>query len=443
MGYQIGFVSLGCAKNLSDTETMMGILTQEGHNITSNAAAADVIIVNTCGFIDKAKEESINTILEMAEYKTCGNCKKLIVTGCMAERYREEVLKEMPEVDAVCGTGDFPAISQVLAEAFAGKTPVLYGHQNDPVDDALPRIRATAPYTAYLKIADGCDNHCTYCIIPKLRGAFHSRKMENILREAASMAEEGVKEIILVAQDTSRYGIDLYGKKSIAPLLYELSKIEGLEFIRLHYCYPENIDEELIRAIKENPKVCRYLDMPIQHCNDRVLKRMGRASTKQELLSLIETLRREIPDIALRTSLIAGFPGETDAEFKELCDFVRTVRFDKLGVFAYSCEEDTPAALLPDQLPDEVKEERCETIMEIQETISQEVNQSRIGKIYPVLTEGYDESEFMYFGRSYFDSVEVDGQIYFAAPDEVEIGEIVQVKILDAGNFDVTGEMLV
>lgn len=443
MGYQIGFVSLGCAKNLSDTETMMGILAQEGHSITSNAAAADVIIVNTCGFIDKAKEESINTILEMAEYKTCGHCKKLIVTGCMAERYREEVLKEMPEVDAVCGTGDFPAISQVLAETFAGKKPVLYGHQNDPVDDALPRIRATAPYTAYLKIADGCDNHCTYCIIPKLRGAFHSRKMENILQEAASMAEEGVKEIILVAQDTSRYGIDLYGKKSIAPLLYELSKIEGLEFIRLHYCYPENIDEELIRAIKENPKVCRYLDMPIQHCNDRVLKRMGRASTKQELLSLIETLRREIPDIALRTSLIAGFPGETDAEFKELCDFVRTVRFDKLGVFAYSCEEDTPAALLPDQLPDEVKEERCETIMEIQETISQEVNQSRIGKIYPVLTEGYDESEFMYFGRSYFDSVEVDGQIYFAAPDEVEIGEIVQVKILDAGNFDVTGEMLV
>jgi ribosomal protein S12 methylthiotransferase len=443
VGYQIGFVSLGCAKNLSDTETMMGILVQNGHTITSDAAQADVIIINTCGFIDKAKEESISTILEMAEYKTTGNCKKLIVTGCMAERYREEVLKEMPEVDAVCGTGDYPAINSILEDTISGQHPVLYGHQDDPISDTLPRIRATAPYTAYLKIADGCDNHCTYCIIPRLRGSFRSRKMESILAEAASLAEEGVKEIILVAQDTSRYGIDLYGKKSIASLLNELAKIKGLEFVRLHYCYPENIDEELIQAIKTNSKVCRYLDMPIQHCSDRILKRMGRASTKKELLSLIEMLRREIPDIALRTSLITGFPGETKEDFDELCDFVRTVQFDKLGVFAYSQEEGTPAALLPDQLSEEVKEERCEKIMEIQESISWKMNQNRIGKIYPVLTEGYDESEFMYFGRSYFDSVEVDGLVYFAALDEVEIGEIVQVKILDAGNFDVTGEMIV
>ncbi len=443
MGYRIGFVSLGCAKNLSDTETMMGILAKEGHTITSNAAQADVIVVNTCGFIDKAKEESIDAILEMADYKTNGKCKKLIVTGCLAERYREEVLKEMPEVDAVCGTGDFPAINRIIEDAMAGERPVLYGHQNEPVDDGLPRIRATAPYTAYLKIADGCDNHCTYCIIPKLRGSFRSRSMDHIIAEAASMAKEGVKEVILVAQDTSCYGIDLYGKKSIAPLLDALSEIEGLEFIRLHYCYPENIDKELIAAIKNNAKVCNYLDLPIQHCNDRILKRMGRASTKQELLSIIETLRCEIPDIALRTSLITGFPGETEEEFEELCDFVRTVRFDKLGVFAYSQEEGTPAALLPDQIAEDVKEQRCESILEIQESISQEINQSRIGNIYPVLTEGYDENEFLYYGRSYFDSIEVDGLVYFAASREVQAGEIVPVKILDAGNFDVTGEMII
>ena len=441
MGLKIGFVSLGCAKNLTDTENMMGILSAGGHTLTASPADADVIIVNTCGFIDKAKEESIETILDMARYKTEGHCQKLIVTGCLAERYRDELLKEMPEVDAICGTGDFPQIAHIVEECIKGNRVALYGHSDAVIDDHLPRVQATAPYTAYLKIADGCNNHCTYCIIPKLRGAYKSRSMESILEEASSLASQGVKEIILVAQDTTRYGIDLYGKPTLPALLDELQEIEGLRFIRIHYCYPEMITKELIDAIVRNDKVCHYLDIPIQHSSDAVLKRMGRLSTEQELYDLIRTLKTSIPDITIRTSLIVGFPGETQEDFEKLCLFVKQARLDKVGVFTYSKEEDTPASLLPDQIDDAIKQERYDTLMTIAPGIAKEMNQNRIGQTYDILVEGYDENNFMYYGRGYYDSLDVDGLTYIAAHDELEIGSIVPVKILDADEFDLTGEV--
>ena len=442
LGLKIGFVSLGCAKNLSDTETMMGILSENGHAITPDPSIADVIIVNTCGFIDKAKEESVQSILEMADYKKNGQCKRLIVTGCLAERYNEEVLKEMPEVDAICGTGDFPAISEIINDAMDGKRVALYGHSDAVISDDLPKMQATDFYTAYLKISDGCDNHCTYCIIPKLRGSYKSRKMESLLAEAKSMAEAGVKELILIAQDTTRYGIDIYGKPMLAALLNELQKIDGLSFIRIHYSYPEMIDDELIQAMKNNSKVCHYLDIPIQHSSDNVLKRMGRSSSKEGMYSLISKLKTEMPDIAIRTSLIVGFPGETDDDFNDLCEFIRFAKLDKVGAFTYSKEDGTPAALLPDQIDEEVKQERYEKLMEIQSAISKEMNQNRVGKTYDILVESYDENNFMYVGRGYFDSVDVDGLTYFAAHDEVAIGEIVPVKILVADEFDLTGEIV-
>lgn len=442
MGLKIGFVSLGCAKNLTDTENMMGILTKDGHILTTDPSIADIIIVNTCGFIDKAKEESIHTILEMADYKKSGHCQRLIVTGCLAERYREELLQELPEVDAICGTGDFPAISKVVEDCMKGKRVALYGHSDVIIHDNLPRVQATAFYTAYIKIADGCNNHCTYCIIPKLRGSYKSRPMEHIIAEAKELAQKGVKEILLVAQDTTRYGIDLYQKPMLADLLDELQKIDGICLIRIHYCYPEMIDQSLINAIKRNSKVCHYLDIPIQHSSDSVLKRMGRLSTEKELYQLMKQLKDSINDIAIRTSLIVGFPGETQEDFDKLCDFVKHARLDKVGVFTYSKEEGTSAALLPDQIEESVKQERYNILMEIASGISKEINQSRIGKIYSILVEGYDESNFMYYGRGYYDSIDVDGLTYFAAHDEVEIGSIVSVKILDADEFDLTGEIV-
>jgi len=442
LGFKIGFVSLGCAKNLSDTETMMGILSENGHEITPDPSNADIIIVNTCGFIDKAKDESIGAILEMAAYKKSGHCKRLIVTGCLAERYNEEVLNEMPEVDAICGTGDFPAICEIINDCMNGKRVALYGHSDAVISDNLPKMQATQFYTAYMKISDGCDNHCTYCIIPKLRGSYKSRKMESLLAEAQKLAESGVKELILIAQDTTRYGIDIYGKPMLASLLNELQKIEGFTFIRIHYCYPEMIDDELIAAMKNNSKVCHYLDIPIQHSSDNVLKRMGRPSSKEKLYALISKLKTEIPDIAIRTSLIVGFPGETASDFNDLCEFMKFAKLDKVGVFTYSKEEGTPAALMPDQIDEDIKQDRYEKLMEIQSAISKEINQNRIGKIYDILAQGYDENNFMYVGRGYFDSVDVDGLTYFAAHDEVAIGSIVPVKILDADEFDLTGEIV-
>lgn len=435
----IGFVSLGCPKNLVDTEVMLGILGQEGYDIVSRPEQADVIVVNTCGFIDSAKEESIQTILEMAEYKK-DRCKLLIMSGCLAERYHDEILEEIPEVDAVVGTGDYSRIAEVIRRAFAGEKVVLYGHMDEELAGEEPRVLSTHSASAYLKIADGCDNRCTYCVIPQLRGRYRSRKMEDILREAEGLALQGVKELIVIAQDTTRYGFDLYGEYRLARLLRALAKIEGIHWIRVHYLYPEVITEELIETFRSEPKLVKYMDIPIQHCNDEVLKRMGRHSGKQQLYSLLNGLKEQIPELILRTSLIAGFPGETEEQFEELLQFVRDMEFDRLGAFAYSQEEGTPAAKLPEQLDEAVKAERAEKILAVQREISEKKQREKLGKTYEVLTEGYDPDNLMYYGRTYGDSIDIDTTTYFAAQEEVPEGSFVLVKILDADEYDLTGE---
>ena len=434
---KIGIVSLGCPKNRVDTEVMLGILGQEGYEIVINPEDAEIIIVNTCAFIDSAKEESINTVLEMAEHKK-ENCRYLIMTGCMAERYHKEILEELPEVDAVLGTGDYHKIAEAIKAVENGEKPVIYGHVDDDIPEGFPRMVSTGGATAYLKIADGCDNKCTYCIIPKLRGKYRSRPMEDILDEARKLADSGVKEVILIAQDTTRYGYDLEGKELLSTLLKELCKIEKLHWIRVHYMYPESITDDMIEVFKTEPKIVKYMDIPIQHINNRVLKRMGRKNTKEETYELIKKLRKNIPDITIRTTLIAGFPGETEEEFSELLDFVKEAKFEKLGAFAYSVEDGTAAAKLPEQIDEDVKNARQEVLMEAQSVVSGEVQQNRLGKVVEVLCEGYDEENLMYYGRSQADSLEVDGTVYFAASDEVKIGEFVYVRILDTDNYDCT-----
>lgn len=438
---KIGIVSLGCPKNRVDTEMMLGILGNEGYEIVALPEEAHIIIVNTCAFIDSAKEESINTVLEMAQYKN-ENCRHLIMTGCMAERYHEEIMSELPEVDAVVGTGDYHKIAQVIKEVEKGEKPVIYGHIDDEIPEGFPRMISTGGATAYLKIADGCDNKCTYCIIPKLRGKYRSRPKEDILAEAQELANSGIKELILIAQDTTRYGYDICGREMLSSLLTELCKIEGIHWIRVHYMYPESITDDMIEVLAKEPKIVKYMDIPIQHINNRVLKRMGRRSTKEDVVALIEKLRNKMPDITIRTSLIAGFPGETEEEFSELLDFVKKTKFDKLGAFAYSVEDGTAAAKLPEQIDEETKIERQEKIMEAQSEISKELQKSRLGKVVEVLCEGYDEDNLMYYGRSQADSLEVDGTVYFAASDYVEIGEFVWVRILDTDNYDCTGQQV-
>lgn len=435
---KIGIVSLGCPKNRVDTEVMLGILGSEGYEIVATPEEADIIIVNTCAFIDSAKEESINTVLEMAEYKK-ENCRYLIMTGCMAERYHNEILAELPEVDAVVGTGDYHKIAEVIKEVEQGKNPVLYGHIDDDIPEGFPRMVSTGGVTAYLKIADGCDNKCTYCIIPKLRGKYRSRPMKDILSEAEELVSSGVREVILIAQDTTRYGYDLEGRELLSSLLKELCKIKDLHWIRVHYMYPESITDDMIKVFKTEPKVVKYMDIPIQHINNRILKRMGRKNTKEETENLIKKLRDEIPDITIRTTLIAGFPGETEEEFSELLEFVKHAKFEKLGAFSYSVEEGTAAAKLPDQLDEDTKVSRQASLMEAQSIISEEIQKNRLGKTVEVLCEGYDEDNLMYYGRSQADSLEVDGTVYFAASDEVKIGEFVYVRILDTDNYDCTG----
>ena len=434
---KIGIVSLGCPKNRVDSEIMLGILGSCGYEIVADPADAHIIIVNTCAFIDDAKEESIDTVLEMAEYKK-QNCRYLIMTGCLAERYHEEILEELPEVDAIVGTGDYHRIAEVITSVEIGEKPVFYGHIDDDIPEGYPRMVSTGGHTAYLKIADGCDNKCTYCIIPKLRGKYRSRPMEDIVEEARELADSGVKEVILIAQDTTRYGYDISGHEELSELLRRLAKIEKLHWIRVHYMYPESITDSMIEVFASEEKVVKYMDIPIQHINNRVLKRMGRHNTKEDTENLIKKLRKNIPDLTIRTTLIAGFPGETDEEFSELCDFVRTARFEKLGAFAYSVEEGTAAARLDGQLDEDIKRARQEKIMEIQSEISQEIQRERLGKIVEVICEGYDEENIMYYGRSQADSLDVDGIVYFAASDEVKIGEFVKVKILDTDNYDCT-----
>lgn len=437
MAIKIGFVSLGCNKNLCDTENMMGILLENGFEITPNPEEAEVIIVNTCGFIESAQQESIDTILEMAGYKE-QNCKLLIVCGCLAQRFYKEIMDELPEIDVIVGTTAFDEIAEAIKDGLSGKkSSYIYDIDRDVPED-LPRVRTTPHYTAYLKIAEGCDNKCTYCAIPYIRGKYRSRSEEAILSEAQALADDGVKEIIVVAQDTTRYGIDLYGEKRISSLLHKLCEIDGIEWVRIHYSYPEELDDELIQTIKNEEKIVKYLDIPVQHGSSSVLKRMGRKTTREKLETLIEKLRREIPDITLRTSIIAGFPGETEEEFSELCEFLQKVRFDRVGVFAYSCEEGTPAARMKGQLPAEVKEARRDKVMELCQKISLSRNESMIGKTLSVMTEGFEDN--LYYGRSGGESIEIDPKIYFGAHRELSLGDFVDVVIKSADNYDLYGE---
>ena len=435
------FVSLGCDKNLVDSEEMLGLLTRNGHEIVDDETMADAIIVNTCCFIGDAKEESVNTILEMAEYKKAGSCKVLIVTGCMAQRYKEEIIQEIPEVDAVLGTTSYGEILKAMEAAKAGKHFQEFKDIDYLPEDLGRRVLTTGGHYGYLKIAEGCDKHCTYCIIPKLRGRYRSVPMERLLKQAMDMAEQGVKELILVAQETTVYGKDLYGKKSLHVLLKELCKIQGIRWIRILYCYPEEISDELIQVMKEEEKICNYLDLPIQHASDPVLKRMGRRTTKAELVEIIEKLRSEIPDIILRTTLITGFPGETEEDHQELMDFVDQMEFDRLGVFAYSQEEDTPAASMEGQIPEELKEERKDQLMELQQEISLEKGQQRVGQVVSVMIEGQISGESAYIGRTYGDAPKVDGYIFVQTGELLVTGDFVNVRITGALEYDLIGEL--
>ena len=433
------FVSLGCDKNLVDSEEMLGLLTGNGFEIVDDETEAEAIVVNTCCFINDAKEESVNTILEMAEYKKTGSCKVLVVTGCMAQRYKNEIIEEVPEVDAVLGTTSYGDILKAIREAMEGK------HFQEFKDiDYLPeklgkRVLTTGGHFGYLKIAEGCDKHCTYCIIPKLRGKFRSVPMERLVTQAKEMAEEGVKELILVAQETTVYGTDIYGKKSLHILLKELCKIKGIRWIRVLYCYPEEIYDELIQTMKEEKKICHYLDLPIQHASDRILKRMGRRTTRAELVDIVNKLRGEMPDIVLRTTLITGFPGETEEDHEELMEFVDEMEFDRLGVFTYSPEEDTPAAGMPDQIPEEIKEERRDEIMELQQEISYDQGTDRIGQELLVMIEGKVADESAYIGRTYGDAPKVDGYIFVQTGELLMTGDFAKVRVTGALEYDLIG----
>lgn len=438
MSYKVALVSLGCSKNLVDSEVMLNILSSNSYKLTQDAKKADVIIVNTCGFIESAKQESIDQIIELGQLKEHGNCKVLIASGCLAERYKEDLIKEMPELDAVIGTGDYKNILEVIESAMAGNKVVKYGNQESIDIHELPRVISTTAASTYLKIAEGCDNRCTYCIIPKLRGKYRSRKFEDILKEAAELAAHGMKEFNIIAQDTTRYGIDLYGKYRLAELLDELSKIEGVEWIRLLYSYPDEFDEELIHVIASNDKICKYLDIPVQHASNRILKRMGRRTTKEDITALIAKLRSMVPNIALRTSLIVGFPGETEEDFKELVDFVKEIRFDRLGVFTYSREEDTPAFGMEEQVDEETKIKRQERIMLLQSDISMANNQRMVGKLLKVLIEGKEQKK--YVGRSYKDAPEIDGNVFFSTKEKHNPGDFTYVKIDEATEYDLIGE---
>ncbi len=441
MGYNIGMISLGCAKNQTDAETMLGILADRGHRLVADPEEADILVVNTCGFIEAAKQESIDTILEMAQYKE-GRCKLLIASGCLAERYHDEIMKELPEVDAVVGTGDYERIAEVIDRTLQGEKPVLYGHIDQTAEEGLPRVLTTPSYTAYLKIADGCDNRCTYCAIPMIRGKFRSRKKEEIIKEAEALAEQGVRELILIAQDTTRYGIDLYGHYALSELLEELCRVEKIQWIRVHYFYTEAVTDELLSVMAREEKICNYIDMPVQHISDRVLRRMARRTNRQEVIETLTKIRALLPDCVIRTSLIVGFPGETEEDFSELSAFVAEGWFDRLGVFSYSQEEHTPAADFPDQIPEKVKEERRQKLMELQQKISLEKNQKKIGSVLEVLVEGYEEESYLYFGRSRGDSIGVDSTVYFGAAEELFAGDLVRVRIVDADEYDLTGEQV-
>ena len=436
------FISLGCDKNLVDSEVMLGLLDKKGYQIVDSEEDADIIVVNTCCFIHDAKEESIQTILEMAEYKKEGKLKALIVTGCLAQRYQQEIIDEIPEVDAVLGTTSYDHIVEAVEEALAGNGHVVLEDVDALPDVKEKRLVTTGGHYAYMKIAEGCDKHCTYCIIPKLRGNYRSVPMEKLLAEAKDLADQGVKELILVAQETTVYGKDLYGEKSLHKLLRELCKISGIQWIRILYCYPEEIYDELIQTIKEENKVCHYLDLPIQHASDAVLKRMGRRTSKAQLVEIIEKLRKEIPDISLRTTLITGFPGETQEQHEELKDFVDEMEFDRLGVFTYSPEEDTPAATMTEQIPEEVKEDRQAELMELQQEIAFDLAEDMVGREVLVMIEGKGADENAYVGRTYKDAPNVDGLIFINTDEELMSGDFARVRVTGALEYDLIGELI-
>ena len=439
---KVFFVSLGCDKNLADSEQMLGILTRNGHEIVGSEEEAEAIIVNTCCFIKDARDESVQTILEMAEYRKNGPCRAFIVTGCMAQRYQQEILDEIPEVDAVLGPSSYDAILEALSAAGRRERYSLFRDIDHLVQDPSEgRVLTTGGHYGYLKIAEGCDKHCTYCIIPKLRGSYRSVPMERLVQQAQDMADRGVRELILVAQETTVYGTDLYGRKCLAELLRKLCRINGIRWIRILYCYPEEIDDDLIEVMRDEKKICHYLDLPIQHASDRILKRMGRWTSRADLTEIVSRLRREIPDIILRTSLITGFPGETEEDHQILMDFVDEMEFDRLGVFTYSQEDDTPAASMPDQIPEETKLKRQEEIMLLQQEISAEKGEQKIGQEMLVMIEGKVSGENAYIGRTYGDAPKVDGYIFVQTGELLMTGDFARVTVTGALEYDLIGEI--
>lgn len=441
MAKKVGIVSLGCAKNQVDAEMLLFTLRNDGYQIVADPAMADAVIVNTCGFIESAKQESIDEILELAKLKAEGKIKAIIVTGCLAERYQSQIMQQLYEVDAVIGIGANADISTVVSKALNGEKTESYPDKLDmPLDGG--RIQSTQPYYAYLKVADGCDNCCTYCAIPLIRGRFRSRLLENLVEEAKTLVKNGVKELIVIAQDTTRYGEDIYGKLMLPKLLEELCKIDELKWIRILYCYPERITDELLDQIAKEEKILPYIDLPLQHCNKRVLKDMNRSGDKESLLKLIEHIREKVPNIVLRTTLISGFPGETESEFEELSEFVKEARFERLGCFAYSKEEDTKAALMENQVDEEIKVKRQEIIMNQQHSIMEEFSNSFIGKTVEVVTEGFDRFAECFFGRTFADAPEVDGKVFFTAVNKPLEGEFVKVKINEVLDCDLVGVMV-
>ena len=439
MPYKVAFVSLGCAKNLVNTEQMMALCRKAGHTVTGDPEGADVAVLNTCGFIESAKSEAIDNILELGELKKAGKLKKLLVAGCLTQRYPDDIRQELPEVDGMLGTGSYTDVVSAVEELMAGERPEHFGRIDRAYDDG-ERIVTTPPYTAYLKIAEGCSNGCAFCIIPRLRGRYRSRSMDHLLAEARGLADSGVKELIVIAQDITRYGMDLGDGTSLAGLLKELCKLD-FHWIRLHYLYPEVITDELIRVIATQPKILHYLDIPIQHCNDRILKAMRRHNTRAELEELFAKLRSAIPDLVVRTSLICGLPGETEEEFEELCDFLREQKLQRVGVFQFSPEEGTLAYEMEDQVPSEVAARRVELVVDLQSRIMDRYNEERLGTVMEVLCEGFDSAEGCYVGRTYADSVEIDGRVLFTAAGLVPAGDFVPVRITGVSDGDLTGEV--
>ena len=436
---KVAFISLGCAKNLVNTEQMMALVRDAGHTVTGQAEGADVAVLNTCGFIDSAKNEAIDNILELAQLKAEGKLGKLLVAGCLSQRYQEQIIDEMPEVDGILGTGSYTDIVSALAQLEAGGHPCLLGDIDHTAEDG-ERVVTTPPYTAYLKIAEGCNNRCAFCIIPYLRGRYRSRSMESLLAEAEGLAKRGVKELIVIAQDITRYGTDLYGRRMLGELLQELCKLD-FHWIRLHYLYPDELDDDLIEVIAREKKILKYIDIPLQHCNDRLLKSMNRRGTKAEITALLEKLRAKLPGLVLRTSLICGLPGEGEEEFEELCDFLRQVRIERAGVFQFSPEEGTPAAVMPGQVPDEVAKRRVELVVDLQSRIMDDYNDSRLGETVEVLCEGFDPEAGCCAGRTYADSPDIDGRVYFTAAGVVPAGEFVWVRLTGTADGDLTGEI--